>query len=124
MAPKSNAKITTKELGDKAETIVANYLGAHGHHIVSRNHKTKFYEIDIISTLDDRIYFTEVKYRKDQSRGTSLEMITKDKLKQMTFAAESFLKYSPSLKENFSPLLAAGLVSGPDFVLDDWLILK
>ncbi|MBR5388998.1 ribonuclease HII [Candidatus Saccharibacteria bacterium] len=121
---KNNDEVTTKELGDKAETIVANYLESHGHNIVSRNHKTKFYEIDIISTMGDQIFFTEVKYRKDQSRGTPLDMITKDKLKQMTFAAESFLKFSPSLKENFSPLLAAGLVHGPDFVLDDWLVLK
>ena len=95
-----------------------------GHNIVARNHKTKFYEIDIVSTKDDKIYFTEVKYRKNQSRGTSLDMITKQKYAQMSFAAESFLKLYPELKESYSPLLAAGLVSGPDFYVDDWLILE
>ena len=116
--------LTTKQLGDRAENIVADYLKNHGHTIVARNHKTKFYEIDIVSTKDDKIYFTEVKYRKNQYRGTSLDMVTKEKLKQMTFAAESFLKYYKDYKESFSPLLAVGLVSGSDFNFDDWLVIK
>jgi putative endonuclease len=117
-------QISTKQIGDYAESIVAEYLMNNNHTIVARNHKTKFYEIDIISTRDDKIYFTEVKYRKNQSRGTSLDMITDKKLKQMTFAAESFLKFSPALKEAFSPLLAVGLVSGQDYKLDDWFVLR
>lgn len=117
-------KITTKMLGDKAENIVAQELQKRGHRIVARNHKTKFYEIDIISTKDNKIYFTEVKYRKNQTRGTSLDMITKKKLQQMTFAASAFLKYYQDLKETYSPLLAAGLVSGDNFQFDDWFIIK
>ena len=118
-----NERPTSKQLGDHAESIVANYLRNQGHNIIARNHKTKFYEIDIVSTKDDKIYFTEVKYRKDQYRGTSLDMVTKKKLQQMTFAAEAFLKYYQDLAD-FSPLLATGLVSGSDFTLDDWFILK
>jgi len=122
-----NSKPTKKNttmLGNHAEDIVAEFLIKNGHQIISRNHKTKFYEIDIVSTKDDRIYFTEVKYRKDQFRGTSLDMITDKKLKQMAFAAEAFLKYSPVLKESFSPLLAAGLVHGSNYILDDWFVIK
>ncbi len=114
-------KSTTTELGGHAESIVADYLQAQGHQIIARNHKTPFYEIDIISTCADKIYFTEVKYRKSQSHGTSLEMIDQKKLRQMTFAAEAFLKFSPSLKRQYSPLLAAASVSGADFQLDEWL---
>ncbi|MBR2695704.1 ribonuclease HII [Candidatus Saccharibacteria bacterium] len=116
--------VTTKMKGDRAENIVADYLKNHGHTIIARNHKTKFYEIDIVSTKNDKIYFTEVKYRKNQYRGTSLDMVTKEKLKQMTFAAESFLKYYKDYKESHSPLLAVGLVSGSDFNFDDWLVIK
>ncbi|MBQ3294065.1 ribonuclease HII [Candidatus Saccharibacteria bacterium] len=118
----ASGRITTKQLGDRAEDIVANHLISRGHKIIARNHKTKFYEIDIVSTKDDKIYFTEVKYRKNQSRGTSLDMITKQKLQKMTFAAESFLKYYKDF-QTFSPLLAAGLVHGEDFTFDDWFIL-
>ena len=116
-------KPTTKELGDRAENLVADYLKNHGHEIIARNHKTKFYEIDIVSTKDDKIYFTEVKYRKDQSRGTSLDMVTKQKLQKMTFAAEAFLKYFQEFQD-FSPCLAVGLVRGTDFTLDDWFVLQ
>lgn len=117
-------RATTVELGHKAESIVADYLARQGHQILARNHKTPFYEIDIISTKNDKIYFTEVKYRKSQTRGTSLAQIDRKKLQQMTFAAEAFLKYSPSLKEAYSPLLAAASVSGSNFTLGDWLVLS
>ena len=116
-------KITTKELGDRAENIVTNYLRNKNHRIIARNHKTKFYEIDIVSIEDDKIYFTEVKYRKNYDRGTSLDMITKKKLQQMAFAAESFLKFKEEYK-NFSPLLAVGLVKGDNFEFDDWFVVK
>lgn len=119
----ASERLTTKQLGDRAENLVADYLRTHGHTIIARNHKTKFYEIDIVSTKDNKIYFTEVKYRKNQSRGTSLDMVTKQKLKQMTFAAESFLKYHQDLQD-FSPLLAVGLVHGQNFTFDDWFVLK
>ena len=51
-------------------------------------------------------------------------MITKQKLQKMTFAAEAFLEYYQDLKETYSPLLAAGLVSGDDFAFDDWFVLE
>lgn len=121
--PIKSDKVTTREKGDRAETIVANYLKSQGHRIIERNKKSKFYEIDIISTKNDKIYFTEVKYRKSQSRGTSLDMITKEKLNQMTFAANAFLKSRPDLKEKYSPLLAAASVSGDDFCFDDWFAI-
>ena len=121
---KTKPKITTKQLGDRAETIVANYLKSTGHQILARNHKTRFYEIDIISTKNDKIYFTEVKYRKNESRGTSFEMITKKKLEQMTFAAESFLKLRKDLKEKYSPLLAVASVSGENFTFNGWFPLS
>lgn len=120
---KKSKKETTTEKGNRGETVVADFLEKNGHEIISRNFKTPFYEIDIISIKDDHIYFTEVKYRKSEFRGTSLEMITPEKLKQMTFAAESFLKFQPSLAKNFSPLLAAAAVSGKNFNLDSWFPL-
>ena len=119
-----SSRTTTKQLGDRAEGIVADYLIRNNHTIIARNHKTPFYEIDIISTKNDQIFFTEVKYRKDSFRGSPFAMITNEKLEQMTFVAESFLKFSPSLKQAFSPLLAVASVSGEDFVLDDWMVLK
>ncbi len=122
--PSNGSELTTKQLGDRAETLVANYLVRHGHQILARNHKTKFYEIDIISIKSDKIYFTEVKYRKSEFRGSSLDMITKQKLAQMTFTAEAFLNYRKDLKEKYSPLLAVASVSGENFTFNDWFIIN
>ena len=121
--PLQNKKPTTKELGDHGEDVVANYLINNGHQIIARNHRTPFYEIDIISIKNETIYFTEVKYRKNSNHGTPLDVITKEKLDQMHFAAESFLKFQPRLAKSFSPLLAVASVSGLDFHFDEWFEL-
>lgn len=121
--PLQNKKPTTKELGDYGEDVVANYLINNGHQIIARNHRTPFYEIDIISIKNETIYFTEVKYRKNSNHGTPLDVITKEKLDQMHFAAESFLKFQPRLAKSFSPLLAVASVSGLDFHFDEWFEL-
>lgn len=82
-----NVRRNTKELGDKAEGVAANYLLESGHEILERNWKTKFCEIDIVSAKADTVYFTEVKYRKNSQQGGGIAAITPKKLKQMKFAS-------------------------------------
>ena len=119
-APKIKQKKNTTNLGKYAESIVADYLKTHGHTIIEKNHKTHFYEIDIISAKDGTIYFTEVKYRRDAAHGSGLDAITPSKLTQMQFAATSYLKYQNTKFKKHDPLLAVASVSGPDYHLDIW----
>ena len=124
-----NCLKTTTTTGKKAEQIVADYLESIGHKILARNHKTKFYEIDIVSATKDHIYFTEVKYRKSNSHGSPLEFIDQRKQKQITFAAESFMQFlsqklNRPLEDLPNPILAAASVSGKDFQIDQWLTLE
>ena len=116
-------KNTTKT-GQKAEQAVADYLSSHGHTVIARNHKTYFYEIDIISIKDQNIYFTEVKYRHDPIHGSGLEAITKDKQNRMRFSANSYLKYTNTKYSNFSPLLAVASVTGPNYDVNNWFPLQ
>lgn len=109
--PKTPKKNTTKK-GQQAEQAVAHYLESHGHTIIEQNHKTYFYEIDIISTKNNHIYFTEVKYRTSSIHGSGLEIITKTKLNQMHFSAESYLKYQNFKFKSHDPLLACASVTG------------
>lgn len=112
-------KITTKQIGDRAEEITAEYLRQNGHTILDRNWKTKFCEIDIVSQREDTIYFTEVKYRKNANQGGGMAAITPKKLRQMKFAAEYFaLKHK---LQNSTLRLCAADVSGADFILKQWL---
>ena len=108
--PKKN----TTAIGKQAEQAVANHLEQNGHTIITKNHKTYFYEIDIISTKDNHIYFTEVKYRKSALHGNGLDAVTKTKQDQMRFAAESYLKYTATNHtiRHKDPILAVASVSG------------
>lgn len=117
-----NVVKNTTAIGNQAEEKVAKYLTGKGHKIIARNYKTKVCEIDIISILDNKIYFTEVKYRKNNDFGGGLAAITPVKQKQMKFAAEVFLKANPELN-SLQPLLSVAEVIGDDFKLKDWFSL-
>ncbi len=118
---KSVEKNTT-EIGQKAETKVAEYLESLGHEIVARNFKTKRYEIDIVSVCGEKVYFTEVKYRETDDYGGGLGAITHQKLDQMRYAAERFLQ-SKKLLKRYDPILAVAEVTGKDFVVRDFFSL-
>ena len=115
---KSVVKNTTK-IGKKGEDAVALDLKNKGHQILARNCKTKFYEIDIVSSFDGKIYFTEVKTRKNHS---GIFAVDKKKLDKMQFAAECFLKYHKEYA-GLDPLLAVASVNG-DYKLEDFVIIR
>lgn len=113
---------TTTARGQCAEAIVAKYLQTQGHSIITQNFKTKTYEIDLISTKDHQIFFTEVKYRQKPNHGDALAQITPTKFRQMQYAAQAFLASHPNY-QTYQPLLAAGTVIGKNFQFENWLIL-
>lgn len=118
----TNVVKNTTKIGVRGEEAVCEYLMRQGHEIIVRNHKTYFYEIDIISVKDEKIYFTEVKYRKNDSFGGGLMAVDAKKQRQMHYSAESFLKYRPEYN-NLDPVLAVADVTGGNFTVRDWLVL-
>lgn len=114
--------LSTRQKGQFAENLVAKYLQSHGHMIIAHNFKTKTYEIDLISTQNDKIYFTEVKYRKNSTHGSALTQITSAKQRQIHYAAEKFLSCH-SEYQNFQPLLAVAGVQGEPPVFQSWFPL-
>ncbi|MDO4399275.1 MAG: ribonuclease HII [Candidatus Saccharibacteria bacterium] len=121
-AREETVKKNTTKIGARGEGVVCEYLVRQGHEIIARNHKTYFYEIDIVSVYEGKIYFTEVKYRKSDFAGGGLAAIDAKKQKQMRYAAESFLKMKPEFK-NLDPILAVADVAGEDFAVKDWFVL-
>ena len=83
---------TSVTTGNNAEDIAAEYLISKGHEIIRRNWKTKYCEVDIISSKDDVLYFTEVKYRENDQVGGGIDAITQKKENQMRFAARFYLE--------------------------------
>jgi ribonuclease HII len=107
---KPSTHMISKQIGDTAENIAARYLWQLGHNIIDRNWRTKFCEVDIVSQSGDTIYFTDVKYRKNDKAGGGLAAITSKKQQQMKFAAEYYaLKNNP---KNTNIRLAVIDVSG------------
>ena len=87
---KNQQKDTTRQIGDKGEQAAADWLVGDGHEIIERNWRTRYCEIDIVSKKDNVLYFTEVKYRKNDDFGDGLAAITNKKQQQMRFSAEMF----------------------------------
>lgn len=108
----SASRVTTRAIGGDAENIVASYLQRKGHTILHRNWRTKFCEIDIISCINDTIYFTEVKYRKNDTAGDGLAYITPKKLRQMRFAARLYA-HNNRVSETNLRLVAVATTGAP-----------
>ncbi len=115
-------KKDTTKIGNKGELVACEYLKGIGHKIISQNFKTRFCEIDIVSILNNKIYFTEVKTRKDDIRGGGLYAVDKEKIERMKFAVKVFLN---TRKEyiKLNPQLAVAAVNGK-FEVEDWIKLN
>ncbi len=81
-----------RELGKFGENIAANFLKNNGINIIKRNYFTKYGEIDLIGFENETIIFTEVKFRNNNSFGSPIEAITKNKYNRYKNAADQFLQ--------------------------------
>ena len=81
-------KTNSTSVGQKAESVAADYLLQNGFKIEMRNFRTKLCEIDIVASKQKIIYFVEVKYRRSLRQGGGVAAITPRKLKSMEFAAK------------------------------------
>ena len=105
----SLVSFTTRAIGDAGEQAAADWLAADGHEIIARNWRTRYCEIDIVSVKDDVLYFTEVKYRKNDDFGGGLAAITAKKQRQMRFAAELFIVKHPQYEGRDMRMLAVAV---------------
>ncbi|MCQ2348469.1 MAG: YraN family protein [Paludibacteraceae bacterium] len=78
--------------GNLGETIAANLLRQKGFTIVEQNLKVNAKEIDIIATNDEYIVFCEVKTRTSTFAGYPEESVTKEKQRNIVYAANAYLK--------------------------------
>ena len=115
--------ITTRQIGDMGEQAAADWLAADGHEIIARNWRTRYCEIDIVSMKDDVLWFTEVKYRKNDDFGGGMGAITAKKQRQMRFAAELFMTQSPQYEGCDMRLLAVA-VEGDSSVVKEAMVLN
>lgn len=107
-------KKTNYQIGHDAEKQAAKYLESRGYEVVELNWKTPTCEIDIVAKRGNKIYFFEVKHRKNERFGSGLEYVTDKKVKQMSYGAEFWV-----LKNNWFGDYQLGVVAidGPKISL-------
>ncbi len=116
------ARKNTTKIGLAGESAVCDYLARQGHMVVARNFKTERCEIDVVSVCAGKIYFTEVKTRKNDFAGGGLMAVDAKKLRQMKFAAEVFLLVRKEYA-GYDPMLAVAAVDGT-LTVTDWVPLE
>ncbi len=118
----TSAVLSSKNVGDIAESIAAKYLVQRGHEILDRNWKTKICEIDIVTKKRNKLYFVEVKYRKQSKWGDGMEAIGKRKLRQMKFASDYYV--IKNKLDNVDRQLVAMALSGEQPQVDVYLEIE
>ncbi|MGC1176861.1 MAG: YraN family protein, partial [Candidatus Saccharimonadales bacterium] len=106
--------MNSTETGRKAEAAAGVYLEMRGYKVVERNWRRPRCEIDIIAEKDNVMYFVEVKYRFNDEQGGGLEAITATKLRQMSYAANTWVE---ECKWRGEYQLAAIEVAGKNFTI-------
>ena len=113
------------ELGQRAETLAAQFLQRRGLKIVERNWRTRWCEIDIVATANRTVHFIEVKHRRLANYGRGLEYITPDKSRRLRKAALAWMSehadgrdYRIDVVELLGPLDAAEITYFPNVIIE------
>lgn len=78
--------------GEQAEAAAALFLEGHGYKIVERNYRTRWAEVDLIATHEERLVFIEVKARHSIRYGLPAEAVGLSKQKKIISAALHYLR--------------------------------
>jgi putative endonuclease len=78
-------------IGKAGEDAAVQYLRRQGYHIVERNYRCRFGEIDLIARDGMTLAFIEVKTRRSQSLGPAAASVTLEKQRHLIKAAQLYL---------------------------------
>lgn len=91
-----------RTLGQAGEQLASDHLARLGHEIVTRNHRTRFGEIDIVSRCGNTLVFTEVKTRRASKHAQPFDALGPAKqaqVRRMAFAYLSEVRDRPTAAE-------------------------
>lgn len=75
-----------------AEAAAVDYLERRGLHVVVRNWRTRWHEVDIVARSAGGLHFIEVKYRKTAYFGSGFDAISADKAQRLRRAALNWIQ--------------------------------
>ncbi|MFI6319567.1 YraN family protein [Nonomuraea sp. NPDC050556] len=86
---------TKNELGRHGEQLAVDYLRTQGMHIVARNWRCKYGEIDVLAEDGPSLVVVEVKTRSSRSHGSALESVRPAKVARLRMLAAKWLADQP-----------------------------
>lgn len=84
--------MTTKDVGNRGETIAKEYLEKKGYNFVERNYSWGLGEIDLIMQVEDFLVFVEVKLRKNDDYGRPRDFVTLSKQDKILKTAQNYIE--------------------------------
>jgi len=89
-----------RSLGARGERVAAKYLRRRGYHLIHRQAKNLYGEIDIIAVDSQTVVFVEVKTRSSHAAGHPADAVTLDKQRRLTRIALAYLRYNDLLENS------------------------
>ncbi len=112
---------TNKDTGNLGEDLATIALQERGFTILERNWQFRYWEVDIIASVENRLHFIEVKTRKSLRYGYPEESITREKMNSLKNAAEAYLEANPEWKYIQFDVVAITII---DSVLREFLMIE
>ncbi len=107
--------MSNKSVGQRGETIAAEYLLKQGYKILETNKRfSRFCEIDIIALEKNTLVFIEVKTRRTNYCGEPIEAITMSKFQNIKKGLALFLQDNPQYKKYRIDAISIILEPKPD----------
>jgi len=78
-------------LGKAGEEAAVQFLRQQGYHILERNYRCRFGEIDLIARDGRMLAFVEVKTRRSQKYGPAAAAVTAQKQRHLIKASQAYL---------------------------------
>jgi putative endonuclease len=80
-----------RRLGQRGESLAADWLVSLGYEICARNYRCRAGEIDLVARYHGRWVFVEVRTRRGDEFGTPEQSITPRKRRHLIASAQSYL---------------------------------
>jgi putative endonuclease len=84
-----------QSLGAWGESLALRYLLEQGDVLLTRNYRTRYGELDLVTRRGDTIVFTEVKTRRSDAYGYPETGITRTKQQHLIRSAQAYLAAHP-----------------------------
>lgn len=98
MKPKKKTQSRNKTLGNKGEDIASQFLQKKGYHLITRNFRAKYGEIDILMVYKQTLVAIEVKTRRNMTYGFPEEAVTQKKIRDLSRALQYFVVQHPQFQ--------------------------